>query len=713
MDAHNIQRGVRSDLTVIAVSLAIVFLIAPAWAVAQVAGPYTIDGIVPDAGCCSEFQDPVGSIKELGPVNASTTKLGNIHLAAPPMLNFTNPNSSTDLAAIWLATKRDSTSGDIWLYFAWERESNSGSSVISYELQTAPADADCDFSSIDQTEPASADETALINACNPWSNRQAGDFMIVWDFGGGSNDIVLRTFDGAGFDAGTNLSADGNAFASLNIDTTRGEGAINLSATIFNGLQSCFNVANVIPGTITGNSDQADYKDTVLTDIGSAVTISNCGTVNITKVTEPVGESGNFSYTLDRSGNGSIDFDGNTSATGTLFDHGGSDQVVVIPGFDYKLAENLATEPYFALKSILCDKPSPETDGESGFTVNAAESTDCIITNELLTGTIKVSKTVVNAYGGSATAADFCINLNDDEITPSFSGNAEGTLFTFIEGNFFNVAEVACGDPDTSPPGYTPSLSGECSGAIEARVDKECTITNTQQAQPTAPVTLLKNLLTDNGGTASKSDWTLSATLQAGAPASCTSSSLSGADLGSGVGGSLSVSDNVAQCVYELAESGGPVSGYTASDWTCSGDVALTGNEITVGPNGGSCAITNDDDAPSLTLLKTVTNDNGGTSVASDWTLTAAGYDSASPDAGSYNLSESGPGGYTQTSLTCSNSGDTQVSSVTLGLGEDVTCTFVNDDDAPSLTLLKTVTNDNGAATTCRNQDQAVTHKPH
>ena len=28
---------------------------------------------------------------------------------------------------------------------------------------------------------------------------------------------------------------------------------------------------------------------------------------------------------------------------------------------------------------------------------------------------------------------------------------------------------------------------------------------------------------------------------------------------------------------------------------------------------------------------------------------------------------------------------------MTLGLGEDVTCTFVNDDDAPSLTLVKTV----------------------
>jgi hypothetical protein len=51
---------------------------------------------------------------------------------------------------------------------------------------------------------------------------------------------------------------------------------------------------------------------------------------------------------------------------------------------------------------------------------------------------------------------------------------------------------------------------------------------------------------------------------------------------------------------------------------------------------------------------------------------------------GTYNLSQVGPEGYTLDSLTCSNSGNNQVSSVTLGLGENVTCTFVNDDNAPS-----------------------------
>ena len=38
-----------------------------------------------------------------------------------------------------------------------------------------------------------------------------------------------------------------------------------------------------------------------------------------------------------------------------------------------------------------------------------------------------------------------------------------------------------------------------------------------------------------------------------------------------------------------------------------------------------TCTITNNDIAPSLTLNKIVTNDNGGTAAATDWTLTATG----------------------------------------------------------------------------------------
>ena len=133
MDAQNTQHGFLRHFTWIAAMLAVLVFLTPAASLAQAvqAGPFLIDGLAPDSAQQPEFSDPVGSIKELGPVNASTTKLGNIHLAIPPMLEFTNPNSSTDLATIWLEAKRDANTGDIWLYFAWERDTNSGCSAES------------------------------------------------------------------------------------------------------------------------------------------------------------------------------------------------------------------------------------------------------------------------------------------------------------------------------------------------------------------------------------------------------------------------------------------------------------------------------------------------------------------------------------------------------------------------------------------------------
>src|SRR5207245_7203146 len=73
-----------------------------------------------------------------------------------------------------------------------------------------------------------------------------------------------------------------------------------------------------------------------------------------------------------------------------------------------------------------------------------------------------------------------------------------------------------------------------------------------------------------------------------------------------------------------LSESG--PSDYTASPYSCvkNGAPAVSGNGITLS-NGdtATCTITNDDKAPSLTLVKHVTNDNGGARTATEWTLNA------------------------------------------------------------------------------------------
>jgi hypothetical protein len=60
--------------------------------------PFDIDGEVPgsEAGVV-ELTDPSGNVKELGPVNSSTTKIGVIHDDALPTLGLTNPNASVDL----------------------------------------------------------------------------------------------------------------------------------------------------------------------------------------------------------------------------------------------------------------------------------------------------------------------------------------------------------------------------------------------------------------------------------------------------------------------------------------------------------------------------------------------------------------------------------------------------------------------------------------
>lgn len=240
-------------------------------------GPYNIDGIVPDTGV-TQLEDPEGNVKELGPLNSSTTKIGVIHADAVPTLGFTNPNGQVDLRQAWLDTERDTATGDDWLYFAWERDSNSGSGFIAYEFMQDPPPASCAYDT--------ATTAQLTASCNPWDNRKAGDFMILWDQQGNSLDLFLRTWSGTGDNLTLSAPSPLNSTvsqAAYSTDGFRGEAAVNLTATIFGGSTACRTFANTIPSTVTGNSDTADYKDTIL---ATTPPISNCtsGTVTTPKV---------------------------------------------------------------------------------------------------------------------------------------------------------------------------------------------------------------------------------------------------------------------------------------------------------------------------------------------------------------------------------------------------------------------------------------------
>jgi hypothetical protein len=253
--------------------LAATMVVVSAMAVAPLSalaadGPYTIDGNVPDGGT-TLLEDPEGNVKELGPLNSNTTKIGVIHNDAVPTLGLTNPNGQVDLRRAWLDTERDTAAPNHdWLYFAWDRDNETGSGFIGYEFMQDPAPAACAYDT--------ATEDQLIAGCNPWKNRRAGDFIILWDQQGGSLDLYLRTWSGTAPNlvlGAPELLNDDESDAAYSADGFRGEAAVDLTATIFGGSTACRTFANTIPSTVTGNSDTADYKDTILKN---APPITNC-----------------------------------------------------------------------------------------------------------------------------------------------------------------------------------------------------------------------------------------------------------------------------------------------------------------------------------------------------------------------------------------------------------------------------------------------------
>jgi hypothetical protein len=157
---------------------------------------------------------------------------------------------------------------------------------------------------------------------------------------------------------------------------------------------------------------------------------------------------------------------------------------------------------------------------------------------------------------------------------------------------------------------------------------------------------------------------------------------------------------------YSVSETG--PAGYSSTlSADCSGTIAAGETK--------TCTITNDDIQPKLIVIKHVINDNGGTALASSFTMSVTGTDVSpnsfpgeeSPgtmvglDAGSYSVGETGPSGYTRTdSADCAG---------TISIGETKTCTVTNDDIQPQLIVIKHVINDNGGTAAASDFTMSVT----
>jgi PKD repeat protein len=231
---------------------------------------------------------------------------------------------------------------------------------------------------------------------------------------------------------------------------------------------------------------------------------------------------------------------------------------------------------------------------------------------------------------------------------------------------------------------FTATLNTAGTQSITAADTAISAITGTASVlvspSPAAHLTVIKHVINNNGGTAAAGDWTVTVNGTAISPIT-----FPGNEAGS------TVLLNAGS--YSVTESGGPAGYAAALSGDCAGTIASSESR--------TCTITNDDKTAHLKLMKAVINDNGGTAVAIDFNLAAAGPTPISGNggvesdvnAGTYTLSETGPVGYSTTGYDCG-------ASVTLALGQSKTCTITNDDIQPRLIVVKHVINDNGGATT-------------
>lgn len=336
----------------------------------------------------------------------------------------------------------------------------------------------------------------------------------------------------------------------------------------------------------------------------------------------------------------------------------------------YIVAES--TPATWTLNSVVCSvtsanggsqtvvSPSVEIDLKEG------ENITCTFTNEQQAAHLIVIKHVINDNGGTASASDFTMTINDVTATSgnSFAGQESPGTDKIVTPGSYSVTE-------SGPAGYTDTYSPDCTGTIAAGETKTCTITNDDQQ---AYIIVDKTVTNDNGGTAVPNDFLLT------------------------VDGN-SVLDEVAYAVNPGAHTVGEtlLPGYSAGLWGDGCDVNA-GVTVALGETK-TCTITNNDIAPTLTIIKTVTNDNGGNLLVSDFPLYIGGTQVTSGVSNivsanlQYTVSEITQTGY----LGSVWGGDCNADgTITLAPGNQKTCTITNNDVAPTLTFIKLVNNNYG-----------------
>ena len=333
----------------------------------------------------------------------------------------------------------------------------------------------------------------------------------------------------------------------------------------------------------------------------------------------------------------------------------------------YDLSESLGPTAYTASDWVCVANgggggPLPnfvQDDGDT-VTLNPGDDVTCTITNDDQPAHIILVKHVVNDNGGTATQANF---------TPSIDGNPAVWGDNPVSAGAHTASESSLASYTAS--GWSNGCASGGTVSLALGETKTCEIMNDDIAPS---LTLQKTVVNDSGGTADANDWTVTATGPTGF---------------SGSGPIVANGPSFDAGTYDLSEVG--PAGYTASDWVCVNGNQTDGDTVEIGLGQNVlCTITNNDDPPpipTLTVVKIVVNDNGGTKVIANFPLFIDGFSVTSGVAsttspGLHTVSETSQTGYLGTiGGDCAPDG-----TVTLASGEHKTCTITNDDLPPPAT---------------------------
>ncbi len=486
---------------------------------------------------------------------------------------------------------------------------------------------------------------------------------------------------------GTNpwtVNVANNADVVCTITNTRNRGTLRVIKTVVNdngGTKTAsdfsfqVNSGAVTPFESDGQNDllvsPGTYTVTEPAVTGYQTTYSNCSNVSVTsgEVTTCTITNNDIAPTLTLVKTVVNDNGGDSAVSDFILK---IDDTTVTSGTAATVSAGAHTASEVSVSGYTASSWGGDCNPDGTIVLALGDAKTCTITNDDIAPTVTLTKIVLNDDGGTAGVNDFGLTIG---AVPVLSGQTlevdANTPIALDEAGLTGYSFVSF-----SGDAQCPSSLGDTVTLTEGQ-NLNCTITNNDIA-PT--LTLFKGVRNDDGGSATAASWTLSAT---GSTRSFSGTSPASETVTAGIS-------------YTLDETGGP-SGYTASSWDCNGG-NQNGSSITLGLDEDvTCTIVNDDQKATLILSKTVLNDNGGDNVESDFDVfigtTPSSWGAHQVNAGSYTVSETTLPGYAPSGwgLDCDAQGN-----VTLLPGETKTCTIVNDDEAPTLTLIKNVINDNG-----------------